>query len=111
MLQKKRRCIRPELGLEAERRHAEEPQFDPAWGRAVRMDLPSFRGTRSGLRRHRRLRVGLAPADLEHKVDTGFMGEQTTAFIVGNVCVWHVAEHNGEIAALKGAQGLKGLPF
>jgi hypothetical protein len=39
------------------------------------------------------------------------LGEQTTAFIVGNVCVWHVAEHNGEIAALKGAQGLKGLPF
>jgi hypothetical protein len=25
--------------------------------------------------------------------------------------VWHVAEHNGEIGALKGAQGLKGLPF
>ena len=55
--------------------------------------------------------AGLTPADLERKVDTGFIGEQTIAFVLGNIGVWHVAEHNGEIAALKGAQGLKGLPF
>jgi hypothetical protein len=30
---------------------------------------------------------------------------------VSNVLAWHVAEHNGEIAALKGVQGLTGLPF
>jgi hypothetical protein len=54
---------------------------------------------------------GLTPADLEQKVDTGFVGMQTVGFILGNMCAWNVAEHNGEIGALKGAQGLKGLPF
>jgi hypothetical protein len=30
---------------------------------------------------------------------------------VGAVGVWHVMSHQGEISAVKGAQGLKGLPF
>ena len=64
-----------------------------------------------GLRRHRRYVSSLGPADLERKVDTGFVGEQTVGYVLGNICVGHVAEHNGEIAALKGVQGLKGLPF
>ena len=55
--------------------------------------------------------AGLSDADLDRKLDTGFIGEQTVAFIVSNVLGWHAAEHNGEIAALKGAFGLKGLPF
>jgi hypothetical protein len=88
------------------------PQFDPEWGRAVRMHLPPFREYAKAVYAATDAYVsGLAPADLERKLDTGFMGEQTIAFVVGNVCIWHVAEHNGEIAALKGAQGLKGLPF
>ena len=55
--------------------------------------------------------AALSDADLERKVHTGFIGEQTVAFVVSNILGWHVAEHNGEIAALKGVQGLKGLPF
>jgi hypothetical protein len=88
------------------------PMFDPAWGRAVRMHLPSFREYAKAVYAATDAYVaGLGPADLERKVDTGFVGEQTVGFVVGNILVWHVAEHNGEIAALKGAQGLKGLPF
>jgi hypothetical protein len=30
---------------------------------------------------------------------------------LANVLLWHVCNHSGEIAALKGVQGLKGLPF
>jgi DinB family protein len=88
------------------------PQFDPAWGRAVRMDLPSFREYAKAVYAATDAYVsGLSPADLERKVETGFVGTQTVGFVLGNICVWHVAEHNGEIGALKGAQGLKGLPF
>jgi DinB superfamily len=88
------------------------PQFDPAWGRAVRLHLPSFREYAKAVYAATDHYVGtLTPADLERKVDTGFIGEQTIAMVLGNICVWHVAEHNGEVAALKGAQGLKGLPF
>jgi hypothetical protein len=76
------------------------------------MHLPSFREYAKAVYAATDAYVaGLGPADLERKVDTGFVGEQTVGFVVGNILVWHVAEHNGEIAALKGAQGLKGLPF
>jgi hypothetical protein len=88
------------------------PMFDPAWGRTVRMHLPSFREYAKAVYAATDAYVAsLGPADLERKVDTGFVGEQTVAFVLGNIVIWHVAEHNGEIAALKGAQGLKGLPF
>jgi hypothetical protein len=88
------------------------PQFDPAWGRTVRMDLPSFREYAKAVYSATDAYVGsLTAADLDQKVDTGFVGPQTVGFILGNICAWHVAEHNGEIGALKGAQGLKGLPF
>ena len=53
----------------------------------------------------------LGPADLERKVDTRSSASRPVAFVLGNIAVWHVAEHNGEIGALKGVQGLKGLPF
>jgi uncharacterized damage-inducible protein DinB len=48
---------------------------------------------------------------LDKKVQTGFAGEQTVAWALNLLVCWHVAEHSGEIAALLGAQGLKGLPF
>jgi hypothetical protein len=76
------------------------------------MNLPSFREYAKAVYAATDAYVAsLGPADLERKVDTGFVGEQTVGYVLGNICVGHVAEHNGEIAALKGVQGLKGLPF
>ena len=88
------------------------PMFDPAWGRTVKLQLPAFREYAKAVYAASDAYVSsLTAADLERKVDTGFVGEQTVGFVMGNIVVWHVAEHNGEIAALKGSQGLKGLPF
>ena len=39
------------------------------------------------------------------------MGEQRAIDMLANVGVVHVASHWGEIAALRGVQGEKGLPF
>ena len=39
------------------------------------------------------------------------MGEMTTLQMIANVGVIHVASHWGEIAAIKGFQGLKGMEF
>ncbi len=39
------------------------------------------------------------------------MGEMTTLQMIANVGVIHVASHWGEIAAIKGFQGLKGMAF
>jgi hypothetical protein len=88
------------------------PMLDRAWAATVKMDLASFREyTRAVYAATDAYVAALSDADLARKVDTGFVGEQTVAFVLGNIVAWHVAEHTGEIAALKGVQGLKGLPF
>lgn len=88
------------------------PDFKAEWARTVKMNLPAFREYAKAVYGATDAYIAaLSDADLERKVQTGFIGEQTVAFVVSNVLGWHVAEHNGEIAALKGVQGLKGLPF
>ena len=47
---------------------------------------------------------------LERSMETP-MGEQRAIDMLANVGVVHVASHWGEIAALRGVQGEKGLPF
>jgi len=76
------------------------------------MDLPPFREYGKAVYTATDAYIaGLSDADLERKVDTRLIGEQTVAFVLGTFVAWHVANHCGEIAALKGVQGLKGLPF
>ena len=83
------------------------------WSRAAKkMNLAAFREYAKAVYAATDAYVAsLAEAELDRKLDTGFIGEQTVAFVLSNVLAWHAAEHNGEIAALKGAFGLKGLPF
>ena len=52
----------------------------------------------------------LSDDDLAEEIDT-FGGKQERARFLGTTCLWHVTNHQGEISALKGVQGLKGLPF
>ena len=87
--------------------------FNPDWARAVRMKLPAFREYAKAVYAASDAYVaGLSDADLDRKVQTGFVGEQTIGFVITNILGWHAAQHTGEIAALKGRmQGLKGLPF
>ena len=88
------------------------PELTTEWARGVRMELPSFREyAKAVYAATDAYAAGLPDAALARKIDTGFIGEQTVAFILSNIVAWHVAEHGGEIAALKGVQGLKGLPF
>ncbi len=47
---------------------------------------------------------------LDAETQTGG-GQMPVGRWVGAVGLWHVMSHQGEISALKGAQGLKGLPF
>ncbi len=39
------------------------------------------------------------------------MGEVPVATFLGMPLIWHIAHHTGEVAALKGVMGHKGLPF
>jgi hypothetical protein len=48
-------------------------------------------------------------ADLERIIDPGFAPPMPALAFVGNILLWHVATHQGEISALKGVQGMNGL--
>lgn len=87
------------------------PAITPDWASSVSLDLPSFakyasavfNATESYLDR-------LADSELDRRV-SGHFGEQSVGWVVVNVLGTHAPQHAGEIAAIKGVQGLKGLPF
>jgi DinB family protein len=54
--------------------------------------------------------ASLTDADLDREVETPFFGKQTAAFMVGLAGI-HAMGHAGDMSAVKGLQGLKGLPF
>jgi hypothetical protein len=87
-------------------------QFPTEWGRKVRLNLPVFREYAKVVYAATDAYIArLTDSDLARQVQTEFIGEQSVAFVISNILGWHIAEHTGEIAALKGVQGLKGLPF
>ena len=87
------------------------PAITPEWARALKMDLSTFQeyaeavfaATDSYL-------ANLPDSELERKVQ-GVLGEYTLGWGIAILLGQHAAQHSGEIAALKGVQGLKGLPF
>lgn len=84
------------------------------WATGLRVDLPVLRAYRDSL--FASVREWLATrtyADLERPIDLTLLGigMTTEGFVLHNVIVGHLLAHTGEIAALKGIQGLKGYPF
>jgi hypothetical protein len=54
--------------------------------------------------------AGLDPDALARPPDAPMPGGQTLSWLVNNLLVQHAALHSGEIAVLRGLQGLQGLP-
>jgi hypothetical protein len=89
----------------------EGPSMNVDWAHAMNMDLGKFQeyakvvfaNTDSYLK-------NVTDAELQEKVQTP-VGEQTREWFVVNILATHFPQHSGEIAALKGVQGMKGLPF
>ena len=52
----------------------------------------------------------LSDGDLDREVDTRVFGKQNVGFLL-QLAGMHTVGHTGDIAAVKGMQGLKGLPF
>jgi hypothetical protein len=52
----------------------------------------------------------LSEEDLDRQVDTAFFGKKDAAFLLSLASI-HLMGHAGDMAAIKGVQGLKGLPF
>lgn len=55
--------------------------------------------------------ASLSEADLNPPVTFGSLGEMPRGIFLATILNWHALHHCGELAALKGALGHKGLPF
>jgi hypothetical protein len=90
----------------------EMPQggLEPDWNIAFDLDL--FRQYAAAVYQATDDYLATASAtDLARVVDPGFAPAMPVQSFIGNVLVWHVATHQGEISALKGVQGFNGLAF
>jgi len=81
------------------------------WAKSVQMDYPKFQEYAKAVFANTDAYLGSVPeADLSRKVQTP-AGEQPVEWVIVTLLGTHAPQHIGEIAALKGVQGLKGLPF
>ena len=84
-----------------------------AWGRRVRVDLPTLRAYGGAVHGTAdQYLAGLSDDELSRPLDltaAGF-GEQTFAWLLSAGLVGHVLSHWGEIVCLKGMQGGHGFP-
>jgi len=88
------------------------PMATPEWSAAVRMDAAPFGAyARTVYAATDAYLAGLADADTVRTVSSPLLGGRTVSWYLSTLIATHLPAHAGEIAALKGLQGLKGLPF
>jgi DinB family protein len=87
------------------------PMQTPEWAAGVDMDLAKFQDyAKAVFAQTDAYLAALSDAEMERKIQ-GPVGETTIGWFLVNILGTHFPQHTGEIAALKGVQGLKGLPF
>lgn len=92
-----------------------EPRPDQTleWAQTVKVDLPALRPYAQAVYANALAFVGvLMEEDLERKIDLSFIGfgEQTLGWCLSALVAGHLRDLCGEIATVKGLQGLKGYP-
>lgn len=91
--------------------HPGGPMQNADWASMVKMDLATFQDyAKEVFAQTDGYLASLADAELDRKVQ-GPVGETTVGWFVVNILATHFPSHLGEIAALKGVHGQKGLPF
>jgi uncharacterized damage-inducible protein DinB len=88
-----------------------QPAQYEEWARTVNYDLATVRDYAKAVHQatHDYL-ANVTDDELSREIET-MMGKMPAGQFVGTVVLWHVQSHQGEIAALLGTQGKKGLPF
>lgn len=81
------------------------------WNKEWRLDIDAFREYREAVKASAVDYVeNVDLADLEREVEW-FNGPRPAHNLLQMIVIHHLLGHSGEISALKGMQGLKGLPF
>lgn len=92
-------------------RHPGGPMQTEDWAAGVKMDYASFQQYANAVFAQTDAYLAALPdADMDRKIQ-GPAGETTIGWMVVNIFATHFPQHLGEIAALKGVHGIKGLPF
>jgi len=82
-----------------------------AWSRRVRVDLPAARSYAEAVYAATDEYLASITSDqLDRPPAVPLPGNQTLSWLIRNLLVLHASVHTGEIAVLKGLQGLVGLP-
>ena len=88
----------------------DRPMQSEEWTAATKLDLSQFQPYADAVFAQTDAYLAAVPdAELERKVQ-GPAGETTVGFMVATILATHFPQHMGEIAAIKGVKGLKGLP-
>jgi hypothetical protein len=90
----------------------ETPALTQEWASKLALDLPTFQEYAGAVFSATEAYIADMPDDeLDRTIQTQNFGEKTVGWMLSTIVATHVPQHTGEIAALKGVQGLKGLPF
>jgi len=89
------------------------PLQTPEWDAAVRInDVAAFRAYAKAVYAATDAYVaGLSDTDLDRLVDAGQIGKMPLGEYIVRFSLWHLTSHQGEISAVLGAMGKKGLRF
>jgi DinB superfamily len=83
-----------------------------AWAKKVQVDLAQARKYAQAVYANTNAYVGsLSAADLDEEMDIPGFGKHPRAYFLNMIAVIHPSNHCGEIAALKGMNGVRGYPF
>jgi hypothetical protein len=93
---------------------APQPDQTLEWAQTVRLDMPVFQKYAETIFDETLAYCdNLSDEDLERPIDLSVMaaGEQSLGWCISVVVLGHLNQLAGEMAAVKGVQGLKGYPF
>ncbi|HLZ07844.1 MAG TPA: DinB family protein, partial [Chloroflexota bacterium] len=81
-----------------------------AWSRRVQVDLPAAQRYAAAVYAATDEYLGkLKPDELDRAPDVALPANQSLSWLLGNFLILHASVHSGEIAVLRGLQGLVGF--
>jgi hypothetical protein len=87
------------------------PAMQPEWGKNAKMDVAKFQEYAKEVYAATNAYLSsVTESELQQKTQSP-IGEQSKEWVVVSLLGTHAPQHAGEIAALLGVQGMKGLPF
>ncbi len=89
----------------------QSPMQSAEWAASVKLDLPKFLPYAQAVFANTEEMIAKASDAQLAETKQGPLGPSSVFGLISGLGLYHMVEHSGEIAALLGVQGRKGLPF